>query len=778
MGAVMDKDINYDKGNDMDDINSEEYVAALDNATTAIMMVNHDLEIIYLNNESEKLLSELESEFQKNWPKFKGNKAFLIGQCIDQFHKDPSHQRRLLGDPSNLPLRSGFVVGNVHVRLDVSARLDSNGDYKGATLEWADITEQVNSENAVARLNGAVEGSQTAMVMIDRDLLITYANPASMKLFKSIEDTLVSIWSDFKATGDYLIGKCIDDFHKEPAHQRKLLGDPKNLPYSTNISLGDRTIELNVAAIMDAQGEYVGSSLEWSDITEQEANAEEVGRLVSAMQGMTTNVMMADTNRVINYMNPSVIEMLKKREKQLQAVFPGFSSDKIIGTNIDDFHKNPAHQQRLLQPENLPYQSSIKVAGLSFDLKAVALMDSNGKHLGTSVEWTDTTDAVIAQEQIEELVAKASKGELSERLEASNFEGFLKNLALGVNSMLDTVVEPIEKCQAVLEAMASGDLQQSMEGTYHGFFQQLQTAINTSIDNLRNMVSEIMEASSHVSTSSQEISQGNTDLSQRTEEQAANLEETASSMEELTTTVKENAEAATKANQLTVGTMQLAESGGSVVTEAISAMKEINDSSREISDIIGVIDEIAFQTNLLALNAAVEAARAGDQGRGFAVVAAEVRNLAQRSASAAKDIKSLISNSVSKVDQGSQLVDDSGKKLSEIVESVRNVSLLVKEISRASEEQASGIEEVNQAVSQMDNMTQQNSALVEEAAASAESLNEQAGGLVELMSFFKTGDESGKKTSEIVSPVKNKAASSMRKSKPSSSSSDDEWEEF
>ncbi|MDH5630052.1 MAG: methyl-accepting chemotaxis protein [Gammaproteobacteria bacterium] len=905
MGAVMDKDVDYDEG--MDGSFLDEMKGALDNATTAIMMVNNDLEITYINNESLKLLSGLENEFQANWPGFKGSKEYLMGQCIDQFHKDPSHQRKLLGDPNNLPYRSGFVVGDVHVQLDVSARFDSNGNYLGATLEWADISEQVaandqiarlkgavegsqtamvmidrdlcityanpasmklfeslqdtltsiwpdfklsedylmgkciddfhknpahqrklladpknlpystniqlgehtielnvsaildasgnyvgsslewsdvtereKSSNAVARLQGAIEGSQTAMVMIDRDLCITYANPASMKLFESLQDTLTSIWPDFRLSEDYLMGKCIDDFHKNPAHQRKLLSDPKNLPYNTKIKLGDHTIELNVSAIMDAAGNYVGSGLEWSDITKQEANAKEVGRLVSAVQGMTTNLMMADPDGTINFMNPSVIEMLKRREDALKKVLPGFSVDKIIGSNYDSFHANPAHQQKLLKPENLPYESSIRVADLSFDLKAVALRDSEGRHLGSAVEWIDTTEAVRAQEQVEQIVALATQGELNERLDTSEFRGFMKNLASGINSMLDTVVEPIEQCQQVLEEMAAGGLQRRMDGEYHGLFNRLQTSINSTIDNLKNMVAEIMEASSHVSTSAQEISQGNTDLSQRTEEQASSLEETASSMEELTTTVKENAESANKANQLMTTTMRIAESGGSVVSEAIDAMKEINNASREISDIIGVIDEIAFQTNLLALNAAVEAARAGDQGRGFAVVAAEVRNLAQRSASAAKDIKSLISNSVTKVDQGSQLVDDSGQKLSEIVESVRNVTQLVKEISRASEEQASGIQEVNQAVSQMDNMTQQNSALVEEAAASAESLNEQASSLVELMSFFKTGEESGRKSADIVSPVKAKAADSKTSAKTSrkAAASDDEWEEF
>ncbi len=399
------------------------------------------------------------------------------------------------------------------------------------------------------------------------------------------------------------------------------------------------------------------------------------------------------------------------------------------------------------------------------------IMDLNGNLFKVVKFATDVTESVNAQIQIENLISDAVKGKLDTRINAENFNGFMKKLSESINTMLDTVGEPLSNCQSVLVEMASGNLQKTMDGEYSGQFKDLQTAINTTIDNLRNMVGEIMEASSHVASSSREISQGNTDLSQRTEEQASSLEETASSMEELTSTVKENSDAAKKANSLSETTMQQAESGGKVVEEAVIAMKEINNASREISDIIGVIDEIAFQTNLLALNAAVEAARAGDQGRGFAVVAAEVRNLAQRSASAAKDIKKLISNSVEKVNQGTELVNDSGQKLSEIVDSVRNVSGLVAEIANASQQQANGIEEVNQAVTQMDAMTQQNSALVEEAAAAAEALTEQAGNMLELMSFFKTGNECGVKSDKIVSPVKKATASKKVVA-------DDEWEEF
>ena len=303
--------------------------------------------------------------------------------------------------------------------------------------------------------------------------------------------------------------------------------------------------------------------------------------------------------------------------------------------------------------------------------------------------------------------------------------------------LIRAIVRPLNEAVKVANAVAAGDLTSKIEVTTRDETGLLLQALKTMNENLAKLVGDVRSSAETIATGTGQISAGNSDLSARTEEQAASLEETAASMEELTSTVKQNAENAKQANQLARGASEIAAKGGAVVGQVVGTMSSINESSRKIVDIISVIDGIAFQTNILALNAAVEAARAGEQGRGFAVVAAEVRNLAQRSAAAAKEIKTLIGDSVGKVEDGTKLVDEAGKTMEEIVNSVKRVTDIMAEISAASNEQSTGIEQINQAVTQMDEVTQQNAALVEEAAAAAESMEEEAQHLAQSVSVFK-----------------------------------------
>ncbi|MCI1016131.1 MCP four helix bundle domain-containing protein [Herbaspirillum sp. C7C2] len=325
-----------------------------------------------------------------------------------------------------------------------------------------------------------------------------------------------------------------------------------------------------------------------------------------------------------------------------------------------------------------------------------------------------------------------------------------------------SITRPLNEAVNVASAVAQGDLTVQIADTSKDETGMLLASLKTMNQNLHRIVSEVRTGTDTINTASSEIATGNLDLSSRTEEQAGALEETASAMEELTSTVKQNADNARQANQLAATASEVAVQGGSVVGQVVQTMGEINDASRKIVDIISVIDGIAFQTNILALNAAVEAARAGEQGRGFAVVASEVRTLAQRSASAAKEIKALIDDSVARVDNGSRLVEQAGSTMSEVVASVRRVTDVVAEISAASHEQSDGIEQINQAIVQMDEVTQQNAALVEQAAAAAQSLQEQSVRLSETVGVFKLSSNDAPRAQAARKPLAPRPATTAR----------------
>ncbi|HLO79074.1 MAG TPA: methyl-accepting chemotaxis protein, partial [Magnetospirillum sp.] len=358
--------------------------------------------------------------------------------------------------------------------------------------------------------------------------------------------------------------------------------------------------------------------------------------------------------------------------------------------------------------------------------------------------------AIVAE--VAEVAKAASEGDLDRRIDLSGKDGFLLNLCEGVNNLVNLTGIALKDVAAVLASVARGDLTQRITNQYGGLFGQLKGDVNQTADKLFEIVTNINSAAGQIGSAASEVAAGSQDLSERSEQQASALEETAASMEELAATVRQNAANAQQANQLAAGAREIAAGGGEVVNNAITAMGRIESSSQKIEDIVGMIDEIAFQTNLLALNAAVEAARAGDAGKGFAVVAQEVRNLAQRSAQASKEIKTLIAESSTQVRGGAELVKGAGKTLEDILGSVKRVADIVAEIAAASSEQASGIDQVNAAVTQMDEMTQQNAALVEESAAAAHALEDQSRELNRLMGFFHTGEAN--RQASAVAPVK------------------------
>jgi len=472
-------------------------------------------------------------------------------------------------------------------------------------------------------------------------------------------------------------------------------------------------------------------------ITKEHNDRDKFMRAKVALDRITSNVMIADNERNIVYMNPAVLAMMQHAESDIRKVIPKFDSAKLLGTNMDTFHKNPAHQQQLLVQLSSTFRSEIHIGCRTFNLTANAIINEEGQRIGSVVEWKDRTAEVAIEQEVARVVSGAVLGDFNQRIDEADKEGFFLQLAEGVNELMETSSTGLNEVVRVLGALSRGDLTETITNSYSGTFGQLKNDSNSTVEKLKEIVSQIHEASETINTAAKEIAAGNNDLSYRTEEQAASLEQTAASMEELTSTVQANSQNAKQANQLAVGATEIAGKGVQVVGQVVSTMEEINESSRKVVDIISVIDGIAFQTNILALNAAVEAARAGEQGRGFAVVAVEVRNLAQRAAAAAAEIKGMIGDSVEKVEDGTKLVAQAGKTMEEIVSAIRSVTAIMSEISAASMEQTSGIEQVNQAIGQMDDVTQQNAALVEQAAAAAESLEEQTQSLAVTVAHFK-----------------------------------------
>ena len=455
-----------------------------------------------------------------------------------------------------------------------------------------------------------------------------------------------------------------------------------------------------------------------------------------ALERVSANIMMADTDGRILYANDSIMAMFRNAEADLRSSLPGFDANRLVGRNFDVFHRDPSHQRRLLADLKQTHRGWARTGGRTFQVIANPVVSRQGEKLGTVIEWRDLTEELAIEAEISAMVENAVRGDFSHRIALDGKTGFFRLVSEGINRLSENVAAVTEELASVLEALSQGDLTRRIDQQYEGVFQRLKDDFNGTVSHLSEIVRRIDHAAGSIAIASREVAEGSLDLSERTEQQASSLEETAASMEQLAATVRSNADNAQQVNGYATEARTAASRGGEVATSAVEAMRRIEQSSQRIADIIGVIDEIAFQTNLLALNAAVEAARAGDAGRGFAVVAQEVRQLAQRSAQASKEIKSLILDSGGQVRKGVGLVRSAGSALTEIVSGIGRVADLVSEIARATAEQASGLDEVNIAIAQMDEMTQKNAALVEESTAAARSLEDQADQLRQQMTFF------------------------------------------
>jgi methyl-accepting chemotaxis protein len=459
-----------------------------------------------------------------------------------------------------------------------------------------------------------------------------------------------------------------------------------------------------------------------------QASAGEATRIKVALDNAAVNVMMADNDGIIRYINKSTESLMRSSEANMRRVFPQFSADKLVGENFDVFHRNPGHQRNLLANLRGKHVAQITVADMVFKLSSSPMFGPGGERLGSIVEWVDRTAEVMAENQISSLVEAAANGDFTKRVESAGLTGFYKDASEGLNKITSTNEAALNDVQRVLNGVAQGDLTQTIDADYSGAFANLKASVNSTIDKLSTIISEVRGAADNLSSASEEVSATAQSMSQASSEQAASVEETSASVEQMSASITQNTENAKVTDGMASKAAREATEGGESVKQTVAAMQQIAKK-------IGIIDDIAYQTNLLALNAAIEAARAGEHGKGFAVVAAEVRKLAERSQVAAQEIGEVASSSV-------DLAERAGNLLDEMVPSINKTSDLVQEITAASEEQSSSVGQINTAMSQLSQITQQNASASEELAATAEEMSSQAEQLQQTMSFFKVDSSS------------------------------------
>ncbi len=447
--------------------------------------------------------------------------------------------------------------------------------------------------------------------------------------------------------------------------------------------------------------------------------------LKSTLDNASVNVMMADNDGIIRYMNTSTESLMRKAESNMRKAIPQFSADNIIGVNFDMFHKSPSHQRNLLGSLRGTHVTQITVGEMMFKLSASPIYAPGGDRIGTVLEWVDRTSEVFAEKEIEKLVSEAAAGDFSGRITVDGKEGFYKQSAEGLNQVVSVTDSAISDVLRVLEAMEQGVLNETISKDYDGVFKQLKHSVNGTVEKLSQTIGEVINATEQLGNASEQISATSQSLSQATSEQASSVDETSASIEQMAASINQNAENAKVTDGMATKAAKEAVEGGQAVKQTVDAMKEI--ATR-----ISIIDDIAYQTNMLALNAAIEAARAGDHGKGFAVVAAEVRKLAERSQVAAQEIGDLAVDSVKAAERAGELINT-------IVPGIGKTSDLVQEIAAASIEQSSGANQINSAMSQMNQITQQNASASEELAATAEEMTSQAEQLKDLMGFFNIG---------------------------------------
>lgn len=754
--------------------------SAFEGSTNAMMVIDRDFRVIFVNDATNKLLTDNIHTFREIWPNFDPEK--IIGSCIDMFHKKPEHQRQLLSDPSRLPYKTDITVGELKFELDVRAVKDRDGEYVGNVLQWNDVTS-IRTNDGILK---ALDRSQ-AVIEFTLEGKILHANKNFLDVTGYSLNEIIgrhhSIFVDRKEASS----PAYKAFWEKLGNGEFDTGKYKRVTKAGE----DIWIQAAYNPILDGNGKPFKVVKFATDITESEIATNENSAKISAIS-RSQAVIEFDLDGNITTANDAFLSVM------------GYSLNEIVGKHHrmfvdEEFSKSSDYHHHWERLRNGEFVEG-KFKRVSKDGEEVwiqasynPLFDLDGKPYKIVKYASDVTQVEFERRRNEEERARKAEevrtvidrvGAALRRLSDEDYSQTIddafpeefEQVRADINRAIGKMAEAerqrelndqqmakareeqnevVQALASALESLSEGDLAIEIEKAFPEEFDQLRLDFNSAISKLCDAMRGVVICADGIKTGAGEITQAADDLSRRTEGQAATLEETAASLEELTVGVKAAAEGADRANQVVGEAKRNAEESGEVVRQAVSAMAEIEKSSEQISQIISVIDDISFQTNLLALNAGVEAARAGDAGLGFAVVAKEVGALAQRSSTAAKEIKVLIKTSSQHVEHGVDLVGQAGKALTEIVSSVTNINELVSAIATSSKEQSTGIGEINVAVNQLDQVTQQNAAMVEQSTAASHSMAQEAQELAAMVAAFKTD--------HAISSVTGKAQPSKKK---------------